>query len=101
VAARIVWAQRALEDLTQIAAFIAQDSPHFAAVTASRIVGLVEQAAVFPRSGRVVPEYADPRLRELFWRRYRVIYKVEAERVIVIAVIHASQLLPEDLASTF
>ena len=79
MAATIVWSELAVESLGQIAAFIAKDSPHFAALTVSRILNCIEQAAAFPLSGRVVPEYADPQLRELFWRDYRLIYRVETD----------------------
>jgi plasmid stabilization system protein ParE len=59
----------------------------------SRIVARIEQAAEFPESGRVVPEYADASLRELFWREYRIIYRVESDRVVVVAVVHGRRQL--------
>ena len=96
MAARIVWSELALESLGQLAAFIAKDSPHFAALTVSRILNCIEQAAAFPLSGRVVPEYAEPQLRELFWRNYRVIYRVETEQIIVLAMYRGHRLLPEN-----
>jgi plasmid stabilization system protein ParE len=40
-----------------------------------------------------VPEYADPKLRDLFWRDYRIIYRVGEERIVVVAVVHGRRVL--------
>jgi plasmid stabilization system protein ParE len=52
--------------------------------------------ARFPNLGRVVPEYADPAVRELIVAPWRLLYRYDPEidRVRVIAVIHGSRLLP-------
>ena len=47
----------------------------------------------FPDLGRVVPEFDDPALRERFFYSYRVIYKVEPHRVLIVAVIHGRRLI--------
>ena len=41
--------------------------------------------------GRVVPEASDPAIRELFVFRYRLIYRVESDRVYVIAFVHGAR----------
>jgi plasmid stabilization system protein ParE len=43
--------------------------------------------------GREVPETRDPNIRERFVHKYRVIYKLEPQRVLIAAVIHGSRLL--------
>ena len=43
--------------------------------------------------GRVVPEIGDPAIRERFVYSYRIIYRLELERVLVAAVIHGRRLL--------
>jgi plasmid stabilization system protein ParE len=58
-------------------------------------VARVEQASEFPGSGRIVSEYADPQLREFFWHEYRVIYRVEEERILVVGVVHGRRRLEE------
>ncbi|CAI4030060.1 hypothetical protein DNFV4_00484 [Nitrospira tepida] len=61
----IVWTRRAVADVQAIKQFIARDSPHAAQLVAERIVAAVERLAVFPQSGRIVPEMADPVIREV------------------------------------
>jgi len=82
-----------LDDLTSVAEFIGEDSPHFAALTVSRIVARFEQAAESPYSGRIMPEKNRPELRELLWKEYRLVYQVREDHIEVIAVWHGRRLL--------
>ena len=43
--------------------------------------------------GRVVPEIGDENIRELFIYSYRVIYRIEKERILIVAVIHGKRLV--------
>jgi plasmid stabilization system protein ParE len=56
-----------------------------------------EQMIAHPYSGRIVPEYGGLQLRELIVFPYRLIYRVNSDRIDVIAVFHGAQLLPESL----
>ena len=52
------------------------------------------QIAEFPLSGHVVPEFEHKQIREVFEGPYRIIYYIKADRIDVLAVIHATQELP-------
>ena len=91
MAKRVVWSARALSDVESIAAYIASDSPAYAKIVVKKIVKLTRQLARFPQSGREVPEFQDPSLRELLAYSYRIIYKVETEEVIIASVIHGKR----------
>ena len=93
MADRLVWSPEAVEDIEAIAAYIERDSPHYARVVASRLVETAESIPDFPEIGRVVPEAGDPNLRERFVYSYRLIYRLEQQRILVLAVIHGSRLL--------
>ena len=93
MADRLVWSPEAVEDIEAIAAYIERDSPHYARVVASRLVETAESIPDFPKIGRVVPEADDPNLRERFVYSYRLIYRLEQQRILVLAVIHGSRLL--------
>ena len=41
--------------------------------------------------GRVVPELADPTIREVFVFRYRLMYRIETERVTILAFVHGAR----------
>ena len=93
MAQRVTWSPRALTDLEEIAAFIAADSPTYAKAVVRRIVNLTRSLKKFPRSGRVVPEFRESDLREVFAYSYRVIYRVKAREVLIVAVLHGRRML--------
>jgi toxin ParE1/3/4 len=49
--------------------------------------------ARFPRAGRKVPEFDDENIRELIAYGYRIIYRLQDEEVLVVAVIHGKRVL--------
>ena len=52
---------------------------------------------MFPRSGRMVPEYEAPDIREVIERPYRIIYRIKADQIDILDVVHGAQLLPPEL----
>lgn len=88
---KVIWSDSAVADLESIVEYIAQDSEHYAAAFAEKILEAVEKLGTFPRIGRVVPEYNREDIRELIFQNYRIIYKVEPERVAIAAIVHASR----------
>jgi toxin ParE1/3/4 len=93
MAHRVAWSHRAVQDLESIATFIAVDSPAFASVVVRKIVGQTRTLAEFPKSGRKVPEFDDESFRELVVYSYRIIYQLQAEQVLIAAVIHGKRIL--------
>jgi plasmid stabilization system protein ParE len=58
-----------------------------------RIVGRSRQISTFPMAGRLVPEFQVRQIREVFENPYRIIYRIRADRIDVIAVVHMSRHL--------
>ena len=52
----------------KIISFISKDSELYAVNFASKIISAVETLKVFPEIGRIVPEYGDPKIREIIYR---------------------------------
>ncbi len=88
---KIVWSVEALGDLEAIHAFIAKDSPVYAAATVQELYDAGTGLGKFAQRGRVVPEYGNVRVRELFVREYRLIYQVQSVRVVMLAIIHGKR----------
>jgi len=92
------WTERAQDDLAAIHAFISQDSPHFASIVVRRLIAAVDRLRQFPNSGRAVPEFANPSLREVVRRPYRIVYRVVNEQEVhVLTVHHGASRFPESL----
>jgi plasmid stabilization system protein ParE len=87
MARQLRWSPEAIEDVESIANYIERDSGYYARAVVSRIISLAETIPDNPQLGRVVPELNDPDYRERFVHKYRVIYRVEADRILIAAVI--------------
>ena len=94
----VLWTEQARADLAAIRAFISQDSPHYASVIVSRLIAATERLVPFPESGRAVPEFDDPLVREVVHRPYRIVYRlVGIDELHVLTVHHASLTFPTEL----
>ena len=94
----VLWTKQAQADLAAIRAFIRQDSPHYASVVVSRLIAATDRLVPFPESGRAVPEFEDPSVREVVHPPYRVVYRlVGFDEVHVLTVHHSSQVFPAEL----
>jgi len=94
----ILWTKQAQADLAAIRAFISQDSPRYASVIIFRIIGATDRLVPFPESGRSVPEFEDPLVREVMHPPYRIVYRlVGIDEVHVLTVHHSSQRFPAEL----
>ncbi|MBN2466388.1 type II toxin-antitoxin system RelE/ParE family toxin [candidate division WOR-3 bacterium] len=54
-------------------------------------MGAVENLSTIPEMERVIPETNMPDIRELVFQNYRVIYRLETDRVLIITVAHAAR----------
>lgn len=94
----VLWTKQAQADLAAIRAFISQDSPHYASVVVSRLISSTDRLVPFPESGRAVPEFDDPLVREVVHPPYRIVYRlVGIDEVHVLTVHHSSQAFPAEL----
>jgi toxin ParE1/3/4 len=84
----LFWTKRAQEDLAAVRAFVGVDSPHYADVIVRRLLHAIDRLQYYPRSGRVVPEYADPAIREVVLRPYRIVYRIVSEEEIHVLTVH-------------
>ncbi len=93
MAHRIIWSKRAAQDLDSITDYIAADSPAYAGAVLKNIVNQTRILARFPQTGRKVPEFDDENTRELLVYSYRIIYRLQEDEVLIVAVIHGKRIL--------
>lgn len=92
MAERIVWSPEAVAGFEKIFEYIAVNSHSYAILFAKRILDLVSDLEFFPTAGRVVPEYSDDNLRELFYGNYRIVYRLQNNLIEVVVLSHTAQL---------
>lgn len=89
--ADVYWSIDARRDLRDAASFIATDSPRQARIFIDHVRAATERLRAFPALGRAVPELADPEIRELIVRGYRIIYRLSGDVAGIAAVIHGAR----------
>lgn len=87
----VKWSPEAIEDLESITEYIARDSEYYARAVVTELLSASGKVREFPLIGRVVPEIGDERIRERFI--YSLVYLVEPEQILIVAVIHGKRLL--------
>ena len=77
--------------------YISLDAPGRAVEFGQLLLDSVRNLGDFPEKGRVVPEFADPTLRELVVRTYRVVYRVNPVRqqIEIVRFWHAARGQPK------
>jgi len=93
---KLEWTEPAVETLQGIKDYIAKDNDFYAARFVERIVAAAEKLQDFPGVGRKVPEADREDVREIIFQAYRIIYRVRAERVEILAVVHGGRDLDSD-----
>lgn len=87
----VVWAHTAGSALDEVVEYIARDSRESALQVLTRALDTAASLATLPERGRVVPELPDPAIRELFVYRYRLLYRIFDEVVLIVAFLHGAR----------
>jgi toxin ParE1/3/4 len=96
---QVAWTRRSKYRLRQILERIAKDQPVNAVRFVGRLIDRGDSVEYQPYRGRIVPEYQDETIREVFEGDYRIIYKIWPERIDILTVRHIAQLLPVEASS--
>ena len=91
---KVHWTDTARDHLRAIHAYIASNSPQYALRVVDRLTRRSQQIALFPLSGREVPEFSVPQVREILEGPFRIIYYLKPDQIDVLAVIHGAQQIP-------
>lgn len=92
----VTFSESAVADLEDVRHwYTEQGVPDVGARLVAAVIERVEQISAFPESGRVVPEFETPWLRELIYPPFRIVYRVDDDRLRVVRVWHSERLMLE------
>jgi len=92
----VTFAESAVGDLEDVCDwYTGQGVSDVGARLVAGVIERVEQISAFPESGRVVPEFETPWLRELIYPPFRIVYRVDDDRLRVVRVWHSERLMLE------
>jgi len=93
---KIIWSPLSIERIEEIANYIRDDSVNASIVWVKAVFSKIERLKRYPKSGRIVPEAEREDIREIIYRNYRIIYRIDKNRLVILTVRHGKQLLPVD-----
>lgn len=93
---RIKWTNEALIRLFEIEDFISQDSPERAEKFVDQIIEHAETLSDKPLSRRTVPEISNPDIRELIFKKYRIVDRIKGNSLYILTVFEGHRLLRID-----
>jgi toxin ParE1/3/4 len=93
----VIWTRQAIRKVNEITDRIAGDNYLTAEKWKREIFRKTDQLTDHPRSGRMVPEYNEPDLREIISGNYRLIYRIKdhESKVYMQTVRHVRQQSPD------
>lgn len=93
---KVVWSPEARALAGEVVEYIAQDRPGAAREWLLGLGATVARLETHPHTGRRVPEMPGTGHRELIYRGYRIVYRVDEDLVRIVSVWHQRRLLGED-----
>ena len=91
-----IWTHEALEKLNEIEKFIGRDSPKRAEEFINFLIERCESILKNPKIGRTVTEISNPEIREIIIKKYRIIYRIRADKMEILTVFEGHRLLRID-----
>ena len=94
---KVVWTEASINDLKEIFEYISEDSVRYADLTVNKIYQGAQILADYPYTGRIVPVFNRPLIREIITGNYRIIYRIKSDiQVDILRVSHSARLLKKD-----
>lgn len=84
--AEIIWTERSLIQLNEIAEYIALSNPMAAAGLVKKIYNKIQRLELFPKSGRTPIETSEFSYREIALPPCRIIYQIENDLIHILYV---------------
>lgn len=94
MAVKVTLAESAVRDLEEIVSYYQKKGvPDMGSRLVTEILARIDTLRDLPDSGRIVPEFGSPGLRELLHPPFRIVYRREPRRVRVVRVWRSERLL--------
>lgn len=88
---KVVLTAEALGDLEQIGDYIARDSPVRARTFVAELMTAARRIGEIPQGFPLVPRYESHGVRRRVHRAYLIFYRVEADRVSILHILHGAR----------
>ena len=93
----LIWSPTARFDLWNVVSYISEFDTAAATRFGQGLFDAIDRLSDFPESGRIVPEFRDPMLREIIYKPCRIVYRLNKHDALVeiARVWHSARGIPE------
>jgi len=91
----VIFTEHFLERVEKCTDYIALDHIPTAVKWARGVFEHCQRLSEQPESGRIVPEFKRPEIRELIHGNYRLVYELKTNQVDMLTIWHTRQMLPD------
>ena len=97
MAHELVWSPTAQFDLWDILSYISEFDADAATRLAQGVFDSIGRLVDYPESGRIVPEFRDPAIREIINRPCRIVYRLNRNEALIeiVRVWHSARGIPD------
>ncbi len=83
----ITFTESAVSDLENILGYYReQGAPETGKKLVAEIIGQTERLSLYPKSGRIVPEFGMEQLREIIHPPFRIVYRHEKNKIRIVRI---------------
>ena len=79
----VILSPRSIRDLEETVRYIAPHNPAAAKALGLALIARTKTLSEFPEIGRMVPEFGLPSIREIIFKSFRIVYRVNHESRVV------------------
>lgn len=90
---KLLWTKEAISNLHEIEEFIARDNLDIAIKFVDKLIDKAETLLENPKEGRIVPELSIEQIREIRYKKYRIVYLLKESSIEILTVFESHKLL--------
>ena len=91
----VIFTDRFLDRVEKCTDYIALDDVSTAIKWARGVFEQCQKLSEQPESGRIVPEFSRPEIREVIHGNYRLVYELKTNKIDMLTIWHTRQMLPD------
>ena len=92
----VIFTDQFLDRVEECTDYIALDHVPTAIKWAREVFKQCQKLSNQPKSGRIVPEFRRPEIREIIHGNYRLVYELKPNQIDMLTIWHTRQILPDD-----
>lgn len=93
---KLFWTKESLLRLQEIEDYISKDNPVAAIEFVDKLISVSESLVENSERGRIVPELSIENIREIIYRKYRIVYLIKKNSIEILTLFEGHQLLKNE-----